>query len=648
MKPKLNIKDYIYSQLLHLCVRLGAVILLYSIFRLLFYLFYLNSFPNVFFSIFLYGIKFDLCAIFTTNFPYIVAALLPFTFYYTKVYRIILDTYFILINIFAAIVSFFDMAYFPYVLKRTTFDIFQYLQIGFDWQTLLPSFFKQFWYLFLLLFITIFVIIYIVKFANKCFINKPVFQKFRWTDFLCKSIIFFVFIFISIVCIRGGIQTRPLGIMDTGKDASIQNAALVSNTPFTMIKSFGKQNFNIEKKYFKDLEETEKYFSPIISSITPYSPFNYPVKNVVVIILEGFSQYLLKGMETDTTNIYQGYAPFLYELQKQSLSFNGIANGHRTIDALQAIFAGMPKLLDKSTDETHFANNLTSSPVEVLKKNGFNTLFFHGAKNGSMNIESYCYSVGFNTYYGKNEYPNPSDYDGVWGISDRSFLKFVAQKLNSVPQPFFASVLTLSSHHPFVIPKDAKGLDIKYGKNPIHTLASYTDHAVREFFETLSQYSWYKNTLFIITGDHIGDGSIPKTNSIYTTFQIPIFFYHPTTNINIKMGNMQQLDIMPSLFSYLQMDKPLFSYGNNVFDSTYTSYSANYIWGIYQIISEDFILQFDGEKSIGLYEVKKDFLMQNNLINDMPEVADFYEQKLKAIIQSYTTRLVKNQLFINR
>ena len=237
--------------------------------------------------------------------------------------------------------------------------------------------------------------------------------------------------------------------------------------------------------------------------------------------------------------------------------------------------------------------------------------------------------------------------DGVWGISDLSFLKFVAQKLGVVRQPFFAGVLTLSSHNPFVMPKDAENLELKSGPRPIHALASYTDHAVSVFFETVSQNQWYDSTLFIITGDHIGEGSFPTPCSIYTTLQIPIFFFHPAADFSRKMGSMQQLDIMPSLFAYLHIDEPLFSYGKNIFDSTYTLYSANYTWGIYQLVTESYVLQFDGENAIGLFDIKKDLLMQHNLISELPEVAALYEQKLKAILQSYTTRLIKNQLFLS-
>ena len=648
MCKTISFKDYSNSQLRPLCVRLLSLVALYSIYRFLFFIINVQHFSNATLSLFFHGIRFDLSAICYSNAPYIVAVLLPFSFVYKKTYQKIVDIYFIIINSLAAAVSYIDTAYYPYVLKRMTCDIFSYLQIGFDFQALLPSFLKQFWYLLLLFFATIIVIIYLVRFTTKMITKKPVFHPFFWKDFLYKISIFLVFIFFSVICARGGLQLRPIGLIDTGKDATIQNAPLVSNTPFTLITSVSELQNKVRKNYFKNLDEAETIFSPIISTIAPCTQYCYPVKNVVVIVLESFSQYLINGMTLNSNeNDCQGYCPFIDSLQQNALSFNGIASGHRTIDALTSIFGGIPKLLNKSYVESSFANNYSFSPIEILKKHDYHTLFFHGAKNGSMNIESYCYSIGFDAYYGLNEYPNPSDYDGFWGISDRSYLKHVSTVLAAAPQPFFAGILTLSSHNPFVVPKDAEGLDIKKGTHNMHAVASYTDYAIKEFFEEMSHYTWYDHTLFVITGDHIGAGSLPLINSFYMTCQVPIFFYHPLAKNNKTMGAMSQLDIMPSLFSYLKIDEPLFSYGNNVFDTTYNMYSINYLWDIYHLITDDYILQFDGEKSIGFFDIQNDILMQNNLLKDSTKVVAFYEQKLKAILQSYTTRLATNQLFIN-
>jgi phosphoglycerol transferase MdoB-like AlkP superfamily enzyme len=628
-------------------VRLGFLILLYTFFRILFYIANAGSFPNAKLAFFFYGIRFDISAIFYTNAPYMLAILLPFSFCYKKIYRKITNGYFIFLNGFAVVCSFVDVAYYPYVLKRTTVDIFSYLHVAFDFQTLAPTFLKQYWYLLLIFLATLLVIIYVVRITDRMMVKNIVFHVFSWKELLLKILLLLLMIFISAICQRGGFQTRPLGLIDTGKDATIQYASLVSNTPFTLVHSFGRQQYEAIN-YFQDLDEAERYYSPFIRNIVPCSNYCYPVKNVILIILESFSPYLIFDPETNKNNVdYQGYCPFLNALQQQSLSFNGIANGKRTIESLPAIFGGIPVLIDRSYVESTFANNLTCSPVEALKNHGYHTLFFHGAKNGSMNIESYCYSIGFNEYYGKNEYPNPADDDGVWGISDRPYLQYVAQTLDRVRQPFLAGVLTLSSHHPYEIPKDAENLTIKKGTHPIHAVASYTDYAVKDFFETLKKYSWYDSTLFIITGDHTGTGAVPEPSSRYTQYQVPLFFYHPQINMSKNLGMMQQLDIMPTLFSYLNINEPLFSYGNNIFDSTYNSCSVNYLSGIYQLTSPNFILQFDGEKSVGFYDSKNDILMQNNLVNEKPEQVFFYEQKIKAIIQSYTTRMVKNQLFIN-
>jgi len=642
-------KHYLKYQLGIAGVRLGMLLFLYSLFRLLFFLVNKTDFPTANISIFYYGLRFDSCALFYTNILYFVAVLLPFSFTYKKVYRNICDAYFILVNCFVSMISFVDVAYYPYVLKRMTADFFVYIGVGFDFQTLLPSFLKQFWYLFLLFFVTVIAIIYFVKLTNRMIPKKVALQVFSWKNLLFKILILFGVLFISAICMRGGFQSRPIGLIDAGRPATVQNAALVANTPFTLLYSYGK-DIDIERHYFNSLEDAEQFFSPVIRSIKPSVYDCYPVKNVMVIVLENFSQYLIQGMEMDTNSAnYQGFCPFLYQLQQKSISFNGIANARHTIAGLPAIFGGIPALFHNnyiSYVESSFASNYFYSPVAALKNEGFHTFFFHGAKNGSMNIDNYCYSIGFDKYYGQKEYPNPKDFDGAWGISDRSFLQFSAQKLAHAPQPFFAGILTLSSHNPYIIPTDAKGLDIKYGEHPVLATASYTDYAVRDFFDAVSQYSWYDSTLFIITADHTGPGTIPLSGNIYQTFQIPMFFYHPMAERGKTKGVMQQVDVMPSLLSYLGIDKPIFSFGNNIFDNTFAPYAVNHIWGVYQFITDDFILQFDGENSIGLYEAKNDIAMQNNLLDEFPDVVFQYEQKLKAIIQSYTTRMSKNQLFI--
>jgi phosphoglycerol transferase MdoB-like AlkP superfamily enzyme len=618
---------------------------MYTFLRLLFFYVNKSNFPDATFFAFIYGMKFDLSAIFFTNLPYILAVLLPFSFCYKKLYKLFCNIYFILVNSFAALISLIDVAYYPYVQKRLSFVFFSYLGMGFDFQTLLPSFIKQFWGLFLLFVIIIVTLIYVIRFTNLLFLKSKFsnsFSKFHW---FYNTLVLVVFSVFSFLCIRGGFQLRPISLIDTAKYVSIQNAAIVANTPFSLIHSYGNHDV-IQKQYFDRLEEAELIHSPIINHIEPYNMNSYPVKNVIVIILESFSSYLINGFDLEyQSKEYQGFCPFLYDLQQRSISFNGIANGYRTLEALPAIFNGFPTVSDRLITQSPFANNFTYSPVQILRDKGYKTLFFHGAKNGSMQIESYCYSVGFEKYFGKNEYPYTPEDDGVWGISDRSYLQYVSQTLDKTTQPFFAGILTLSSHNPFTLPNDAKDLDIKVGTHPMQALASYTDYAIREFFEAISQHSWYDSTLFVVLGDHSDDGGVPSPRSIYMRYQIPLFFFHPLVKESKTEGIMQQMDIMPTIFSYLKINTPLFSYGNNRFEDSYTPYAINRIQDFTQFVTNDYLLWFDGEKSAGFFDIKNDILLKNNLLNSNLEEVEQYERMVKAILHSYTTRIVTNRMY---
>ena len=137
-------------------------------------------------------------------------------------------------------------------------------------------------------------------------------------------------------------------------------------------------------------------------------------KNIVIIIVESLSAEF-----TGIGNPGHGYTPFLDSLAEKGLYFkNRFANGRRSIDAPPSILAGLPHL----RDETFFCAEFKTlhGLGTVLKSHGYNTSFFHGGKNGTMFFDVFSRRMGFDDYYGLNEYPNPQDSDGIWGIYDES------------------------------------------------------------------------------------------------------------------------------------------------------------------------------------------------------------------------------------
>ena len=72
------------------------------------------------------------------------------------------------------------------------------------------------------------------------------------------------------------------------------------------------------------------------------------------------------------------------------------------------------------------------------------------------------------------------------------------------------------------------------------------------------------------------------------------------------------------------------------------TWAINYLDGIYQFCKGDYVLQFDGQQTIGFYALK-DYQMKKNLKGLMPEQRQM-EKEAKAIIQQYMARMIDNRL----
>src|SRR6267378_3616529 len=162
--------------------------------------------------------------------------------------------------------------------------------------------------------------------------------------------------------------------------------------------------------------------------------------------------------------------------------------------------------------------------ASILGEKGYSTSFYHGGTNGTMGFDAFSRLAGFDTYYGRNEYNNEKDFDGNWGIWDEEFFRYFAHNLDGTKQPFFSTVFSLSSHHPFALPSRYQG-KFKEGSLPIHKSIRYTDYSLQQFFKTAASMPWFSNTLFVITADHTGPAGSSFYDQRYGMYQIPILFY---------------------------------------------------------------------------------------------------------------------------
>lgn len=472
------------------------------------------------------------------------------------------------------------------------------------------------------------------KLYPKLAYKKSITEKIKLKGLFSQTGIFILLMGIGLILGRGGFQLKPLRVIHAAKYTSAKNIPLVLNTPFTIMKTVGVKSFRVYKYY--DKEKLDSIYSPILE----YDNSEIKHANVVIIILESFSREYIGAL-----NKGSGYTPFLDSLMENSLVFTrAFANGKRSMEAMPSIIAGLPALTDIAYITSQFSSNKINSIAGILSNEGYYTAFFHGGKNGTMGFDQFANIAGFNNYYGMNEYPHESDYDGNWGIYDEEYLQYFAQKMSEFQEPFFTSVFTLTSHHPYEIPEKYKG-KFPVGTLNIHESIGYTDYSLKKFFESAKKTDWYNNTLFIISADHTAQAESSYYKNKLGNYAIPIIFYHPSDSAFIGKSNIiaQQTDIFPTIMDYLAYDEPFICFGNSLLNNSTDHFTVNYINGIYQIIKDDYLLQFDGNKPIAFYDIKSDSLLQNNLIEDTAKLQEL-ETYLKAIIQSYQERLISNKL----
>ena len=77
------------------------------------------------------------------------------------------------------------------------------------------------------------------------------------------------------------------------------------------------------------------------------------------------------------------------------------------------------------------------------------------------------------------------------------------------------------------------------------------------------------------------------------------------------------------------------------------TYAVNYLDGIYQFFKGDYMLQFDGEKTVAMYAFKTDVLLKENLVGKVPQ-QESMEKELKAMIQQYMERMNHDELTIKQ
>ena len=587
------------------------------------------------------GLRYDGSAIAYTNITYAVLMLFPVLAKERRWWQTMTKWIYVVVNSLAVVANLCDAVYSQYTGRRTTSTFFHEFRNEDNLGSIFFTELLNHWYL-VLIGAALIAMLWLLY-------TKPSgdIQAERRKYHITQGISLSLMLPLALIAMRGGLigTYRPVSLTDANQYVNQPGeAAIVLNTPFTVIRTIGKTTYQ-DPGYF-DEETLSTIYTPLH---TPDSTAIPTHKNIVVLIVESFGrEYIGFYNRTLDGGSYKGYTPFADSLLGESLTWQEtFANGRTSIDGMPAVLASIPTFVEPFFFTSYSLNRVSGLPGE-LGKIGYTSAFFHGANNGSMGFEAAARAMGFDAYYGRNEYDadprfgGEADFDGTWAIWDEPFLQYFATKMGELQQPFVTAVFTASSHHPFVIPDKYKDI-YPEEEMVMHKCIRYTDNALRRFFETASRQPWYDNTIFVLTSDHTNMSNHDYYQSPIGVYRAPLLIYDPSGQLprGIRNGIAQQIDIMPTLLGLTGYPYPFVAFGRDLLDSTSNNgWTVNNNNGIYQYLANDTLIQFDGDKVSAVYHLASDPLMKSPL----PANANGHETRLKAIIQQYMSRMVHDKL----
>jgi len=613
-----------------LILRFSVLLIISTSIRILYYLYNSQYFPAPSFGewvlIIIGGLRFDTESLIYINALFIILSLLPFPLRNNKIYNNILKGIFIVTNLIFITVELGDMLYFQYVFRRINGSDMSILFNSFE---VIPSLVSQH---------SIGILFFIILGSMVWYIfKKTEIKVLEKINYIWAVILFLLGIGLSIIGSRGGLQLRPLSPISAARYVKKkEHTPLVSNGTIHLL--FATEQSYLKKKNYFSNKQAYKIFNPLIKMD---GNKEMQKKNIFIITLESFGKEYINYFNKDLT---KKFTPFLDSLIKESFLFdNGYACGTRSPYGIAGIGGSIPTLMEQPLSFSAYQTNCIDGMGSLLNEVGYTTGFFHGARPSSMNIDRLGKLEGFTKIFTKKEFNDDSKFDGSWGIWDDHFFQYTIQEVSKFKEPFSAFLFSMTSHPPYHTEKYFE--EMYPDEEPIMRSVHYVDYSLRRLFNEAKKQSWYKNTIFVITADHIGKAFDKNYSNYYSRYQIPILFYTPDSTWQGKhSGVFMQTDIMPTLLNSLGYPNDFNGFGVDAFDKKKPHYAYTYSNGVYQILDNEFILFFDGNKSKGLYNYKKDPKMTIDISDNQNEKKEELESYLKALIQIHNELMIDNKI----
>ncbi len=302
--------------------------------------------------------------------------------------------------------------------------------------------------------------------------------------------------------------------------------------------------------------------------------------NIVIIFLESWSADVIETLSGDV-----GITPEFNKLEKEGLLFTEFySSGNRSQQALASLFSGLPGLPVTTLTDNPQKYHAVPSLIKILKNDGYHNSFYFGGDLNYGNIKSYLIYNDFDKLVAENDF-DPEKPKGKLGFHDEVLFEKLIQDITHLPEPFFLTTLTLSSHPPYDYPgeRPLTGFELQLDYlNSVH----YTDKQLGEFIASAKKTEWYQRTLFIILADH---SHMTHKNYYPESFnyrKIPMLLIGGALKSELKGKTNEQLcgntDLTSTLLKQLDLPADDFFWSKNIFNpysNQFAFFELNYGFG---------------------------------------------------------------------
>lgn len=324
--------------------------------------------------------------------------------------------------------------------------------------------------------------------------------------------------------------------------------------------------------------------------------------NIVLISVESFSAAFMSHFKINF-KIKSYLTPRLDRLADEGVFFNNLyATGTRTVRGLEAITLCVPPTPGQSIIWRRPQNAHLFSIGSLCRERGYDTSFVYGGNALFDNMGSFFTSNGYRVVDRLAKSSSDVTFENAWGVADEDLFRWALQEADgnhTSQKPFFMHVMTVSNHRPFTFPEGR--IDLPQGSRD--SAVKYTDWCIGDFLDKARSKPWFDNTVFIIMADHC-HSSAGRMELDVTKYHIPCLIWNPKlVQPQIVDRLCSQIDMMPTLFGWMNWSYISRFYGQDVLSAGYTPDRERVFVSNYQKIA---YIQHD---ALGMLKPKREFTL---------------------------------------